>query len=862
MPADLPPTDSPPFRFGRFRLEPARRALLVDGEPARLGARAIDVLVALVQRRDRVVGKNELFDLVWPGLVVEENNLQVHVSALRKLLGAQTIATIPGRGYQFVARLDDEGEPRRGGAPADVAHGVPTAAASRTNLPAHLPALIGRADEIEAVAALVRDNAVVTLAGAAGIGKTALALAVAQLAVDAYPGGVWWVELAALTDPKQVAPLVGRTLGVVGEDGRPSSAAVATALRAQRRLLVLDNCEHVLDAAAALVEALRRAAPQVHVLATSQENLKVAGEQVFRLSPLAVAEGDFDTAAHSGAVELFVARAQAADRGFVLTRENLGAVVEICRRLDGLPLAIELAAARLPLLGVDGVRARLNERFRVLTGGARLAARRHQTLRAAFEWSHDLLTDPEQTVFRRLGVFVGGFSLELAQRVACDERIDGWAVLDHLGVLVDKSLVIAEGRSAPRYRLLETGRAFALEKLEQAGETDEWLRRHALALREALAGFDDAVAREPRFDHLVHRFEPEVDNLRAALAWACGTGGDRETAIALVACSDWLYNELDLLREGWTWCQAVLPWVDASTPLPLAARFRLTAAGLGRVSMRPAHEWVGWARQAAADSRTLGDAVGLYRALCLLGAQTDRIVPHDEAGAYLDEAARIEDPAWSPRLRLRRQSALEWWFDVGGQMEQSRQAGQRHVVLAREAGGVAEVGALSNLADTEYTLGRSDVAIELIRAAIARAAELGRPSAASHAHGNIVPALLDRDDLAGAAEAIRAGRESFVRSLGTAFSLLPYLPALVARRGDHRLAARLIGCADREYGGSGRTMHPPERRARDRLLDELRAALSEDELQALLREGAAWSEDEAFERALADAANAGTKDAR
>ena len=838
------------FRFGRFRLDPVRRVLLADGKPARLGSRAVDILVALVERRDRIVSKNELFDLVWPDVVVEENNLQVHVSALRKLLGAQTIATIPGRGYQFVATLDDH---TASSAPSLAAEPAlpPPAAGPLTNLPALMPSLLGRADETAAVAMLVREHGIVTLAGAAGIGKTALALTVARLGVGAYADGVWLVELASVNDAAHVVPLVGRTLGVMGEDGLPSVQAIAAALRSQELLLVLDNCEHVLDEVASLVEAMRRAATRVRVLATSQENLKVAGEQVFRLSPLAVADADFESAAHSGAVELFVARAQAADRGFVLTPENLAAVIDICRRLDGLPLAIELAAARLPLLGVEGVRAHLNERFRVLTGGARLAPRRHQTLHAAFDWSHDLLSEPEQAVFRRLGVFIGGFSLDLAQRVASGDRIDGWAVLDHLGVLVDKSLVIAEGRAAPRYRLLETGRAFALEKLEQASETDELLRHHALAMHAMIEQFDGAVVREQRFDLLVRDIEPELDNLRAALSWALGASGDRDTAIALVARSDWLCYELGLLREAWHWCQSVLPLIDASVPPALAARFWLAAAGFGRVAMRPAREWVGWARQAAEDYRALGDRVGLYRALCLLGAQTDAIISNEEAGRYLEEAARIEDPAWSPRLRLRRQVTLEWWHDVGGRWPESRDAGLVHLALAREAGGgFVEIGALSNLADTEYVLGNTDRAIELCRESIALAFESSRPWAASHTYANIVPALLERDDFEAAVDAVRAGRETFVRSLGTAFTMLPHLPALAMRRGEHRLAAQLLGCADRAYTGSGRVMHPPERRAHDKLLTDLQAILPATDLEALLREGANWSEDEAFERGL------------
>lgn len=842
------PAPVPDLRFGRFTLRPATRELL-DGETRlRLGTRAFDLLLALAQARGEVVSRETLFERAWPGLVVLDDNLKVQIMALRKLVGAHAIATVPGRGYRFTERLQDD--PAAHSPPSATSDLASSGEVRSSSLPAHLPALFGRAEDLTVAASLLRRHAVVTIAGAAGIGKTSLALHLAQQVRGEFADGAWLIELAAISDPGQVAPLVARSLGIVAQDETVAVATIAAALRSQSMLLVLDNCEHVLDEVVSLVDALTRAAPNVRVVATSQEVLKLGAEQVLRLAPLAVADADADpeAAAQSGAVQLFVARAQAADRGFALTRENLAAVVEICRRLDGLPLAIELAAVRLPLLGLEGTRARLNERFRVLTGGARSRPRRQQTLRAAFEWSHDLLTVPEQTVFRRLGVFAGGFSLELAQDVAADEGIDSWAVLDHLGVLADKSLVITEGRDAPRYRLLESGRAFALEQLVRAGESAALLRRHAQALRALMQAFDAAVASEPRFDALVRRIEPELDNLHAALQWATGVSGDRESAIALCASSDWLWNELAQPREGWHWCRLVRPWIDASTPPALAARFWLAVAGLGRTALQPAREWVEDLRRAAAGFRALGDMVGLYRALCLLGGQSDGLIAHQEARGHLDEAERIEDASWSPRLRLRRQASLEWWLDLDGQLEQARAAGRQHVALAAKSGGVAEVGALSNLADTELALGNVEEAIALCRASIARAAELGRPAAALHTYENLVPALLARGALDAAAQAIRTGRAASVRGIGTAFVLLIHAAALSHLRGDARLAAQLIGCTDHTYARDGRVMHPPERRVRERLLEQLRSVLTEHELVELQREGATWSEDEAFAR--------------
>lgn len=830
-------TENAECRFGRFRLDVLRRVLLVDGKPAKLGARAVDVLIALVLRRDRVVGKNDLFDLVWPGLIVEENNLQVHVSALRKLLGPQAIATIPGRGYQFVAPVDQ-----------DVANSIaPISPAARervtrdrTNLPAQLPPLIGRQAEVEDVTARLRRHALVTLVGPGGIGKTRLALAVARACADVFPDGVWLIDFTALAKPEHVAATVARVLSISLSTKSAARSTIAAALRAQSMLLLLDNCEHVLEEVAALATAIRSHARNVRLLSTSQEPLKLADEQVVRLAPLALppAEGvpNPATFADYGALQLFVARAQAVDHRLQLSSTNLATITEICRGLDGLPLAIELAAARLPLLGIEGVRERLKDRLQLFHSGSRDAPFRQQTLRAALDWSHALLGPAEQLVFRRLGVFVGGFSLELAQRVASDESIEPVAVLDHLGALIDKSLVVASGEARPRYRLLESAREFALEKMEAAGEHDVMRRRHAYAMRALMEDFDAAVVVEPHFDTLASRLEPEFDNLHAALAYSCAVPSNRETAIALVAASDWLWNEYVRFGEGLQWARRVAPWVDESAARPLRARFHLTFAGLCRVALRPASEWVDRARKALAEYRLLGDRVGLYRALCLLGGPSGQLIAGRDIGPLLDEAARLENPDWSPRLRLRRQNALEWWHDLGGRLAEARAAGRLHVKLARQAGGTIEIGALSNLADTEFALGNADEAIALCRESIKRARELGRLTAIFDTYGNMVPALLDRGDLRAAGDAIREGRASFIRGMGTAFVMLVPLAVLVQRHGDPELAASLIGCADRAYREGGQVMHPPERRMRERLLADLQAALSLRRIDELRRD--------------------------
>jgi len=535
------------FAFGRFIVQPSARRLLVDGEPAKLGARAFDVLLALIDRRERLVSKKELLELVWLDVVVEENNLEVQVSVLRKLLGSEVIATIPGRGYRFTQPLD--GAP--GGAPA--ASPPPAAAAAALCPPVQaLPTVFGREDDLGASHALVLAHQVVTVVGASGIGKSTLARALAHRVRDLFGDGVCLVELASVSDASLVATSVGTALQLKLGTQSPIGV-IAQALGARRMLVVLDNCEHLLRAVAELVQALRPAAPGVHWLATSQEPLRLVDEQVFRLGALALpAEEALDAARRAGAVALFEARTRAADPRFALNEDNAGAAIDICRRLDGIALAIELAAARVPLLGLEGLRSRLGERLRVLNSGPRLALARHQTLRAALEWSYGLLTPHQQAVFRRLGVFAGSFALDAAQQVASDEAIDAWAVLDELGALVDKSLVVAEPDTLgePRYRMLETMRQYALDRLDAEGDGDAARTRHVdvyVALAEQAKGELFGAQQ----DQWLIRLDLEHENMLAAHGWCqrLPGGGDRD--MRLVTALGRYWSRRSLLSLGY-----------------------------------------------------------------------------------------------------------------------------------------------------------------------------------------------------------------------------------------------------------------------------------------------------------------------
>ena len=493
--------------FVGFELHPAERRLLVGGRTVALGARAFDVLLALAERRGRVVSKAELLEAAWPGLAVEENNLAVQISTLRKLLGPERIATVAGRGYQFTGEpLPDQAQgqtPQPSAVapttaatashlPAPTAQATAATLAAAGNLPLQRQPLIGRDTELQMLRKLVTTLPVTTVVGAGGMGKTTLALATAQAVAGDFEEGAWLVELAPLTDATQIVPAIIKALRITTDGQGPPERQLAIALRSRELLLVLDNCEQLVDAVGALVTTLLATAAKLRVLVTSQDPLQIAGEHLLRVEPLAAPrEGEPARADLHSAVALFIARARAVDPQFALHDGNAAAVGELCRRLDGMPLAIELAAARVRLLGVQGLLDRIDERLRVLTGGSRAALPRHQTLAAMLAWSHSLLGPVEQVVLRRLAVFVGSFALARAQDVAADDQIDRWAVLDALGVLVNKSLVTADDADPPRYRLLESTRAFALERAAAS-------RRDAGDASTACSGPARAVCRHRR----------------------------------------------------------------------------------------------------------------------------------------------------------------------------------------------------------------------------------------------------------------------------------------------------------------------------------------------------------------------------
>jgi predicted ATPase/DNA-binding winged helix-turn-helix (wHTH) protein len=551
--------------FGRFRVLPHRRELLADGRPIKLGGRAFDVLMALIEARGAVIGKDALMARVWFDRIVEENNLQAQISALRAAFGAERklIRTVPRRGYQFTGeiRILQANPDERAGAGEAAAE--PQSALPPTNLPEPISELIGRDDELREILSLAAAHRLVTLTGPGGIGKTRLGLEVAHRLPPNFVDGVWAIELAPLSDPELVPVAVATALGLELTSGTASPLSVARALRSKQLMLVLDNCEHVVEAAAQMAEALLRADPAARVIVTSREPLRAEGEWVYPVPPLAApAEGspDSEEPFRYGAIRLFVERARAAAPHFSPEARVAAAIVGICRRLDGIPLAIELAAARMATLGIEELAARLDDRFWLLTGGHRTAMPRHQTLRATLDWSYELLTEPERVVLRRLAIFPSGFTLPAASAVATDDEIAASEVVDCVANLVPKSLVTADaGGAMVRYRLLETTRAYSLEKLVQAGEFEAVARRHARRYPDLFEGAEAEAETRPT-DEWLADYGSTIDNLRAALDWAFSPVGDASIGVALTAAAVPLWTHLSLVEECRYRVEQALAW--------------------------------------------------------------------------------------------------------------------------------------------------------------------------------------------------------------------------------------------------------------------------------------------------------------
>jgi len=552
--------------FGPFNLLAGERLLTRGGAPVELGARALDLLIVLVATPNEVVSKKELMARVWPDVRVEEGSLRFHMTGLRKALGdgqggARYITTLAGRGYCFVAPVT-HATSQRGDAPP-----IAPASFPHANLPNRLGRMIGRDADVAALATQLTASHVVTIVGAGGVGKTTVAVAVAHQLSESFGGAALFIDLGMLANPALVSSATASMLGLTvgSDDARPNLIAY---LRDKRVLLILDNCEHLIDAVADLVASLVEAAPQVYILATSREALRTDGEHVYRLDALACPPDDAAITAVElqtfPALQLFVERAAASGAHLDIGDAAAPIIAAICRKLDGVALAIELAARRVESYGLQQTAALLDQHLTLQWQGARTAPPRQRTLQATLDWSFGLLTGSERIVLRRLAVFVGHFTLDAALEVITDAPLDRRSVIGAIDSLVAKSMVATQPVGAMmRYRLLDTTRGYALE-----GQTDEAERstvagRHATYFRRWLEQFgadwstlSTGTERTPHFVAL--------NNVRAALEWSFGATGNLEIGVALAAAAAPVLLEMSLLPECHRWSQRALHVVDGA----------------------------------------------------------------------------------------------------------------------------------------------------------------------------------------------------------------------------------------------------------------------------------------------------------
>jgi predicted ATPase/DNA-binding winged helix-turn-helix (wHTH) protein len=550
-------------RFGPFLLEPARRLLTRDGSPVGLSSRALDILSELTAAPGEILSKVQLLERVWPGVVVDEGALRFHVAALRKALGdgqdgARYIATIAGRGYCFV------------GGEEPVAAGRGEAAFVVPRLPRQLQEMHGREVDLEAVSECLREASVVTIIGPGGIGKTTLAVAVAhQLAARYDP--IAFLDLSGTADPRLVPAMLGQALGLDSPGSDPLGRA-AEHISGRDALVLLDSCEHLIETVASLAQQLVELAPGVRILATSRELLRLDVERVYQLAPLALPcpDDDSEEGMHAAATQLFLRRAAATGAKLSMQPSERALIGTICRRLDGIPLALELAATAVVIYGLKGVADLLGSHFHQLSNGRRSALPRHQTLMATLDWSYDLLSDVERSLFRRLSIFVGGFDIEGAK------AIGGVTGVDVLIDLVCKSLVATDtGASGPRFRMLDTTRAYAALKLAETGEASAIARAHA---EYYLARLEAETTAEPEV------MRAQLANVTAALHWCFGAEGDRDLGFALAAAAAPSWVQLGMHGESRIWAQRAFKDMSVRQrggPGELALRFAYATAVMG-----------------------------------------------------------------------------------------------------------------------------------------------------------------------------------------------------------------------------------------------------------------------------------------
>jgi predicted ATPase/DNA-binding winged helix-turn-helix (wHTH) protein len=828
-PTSAAPDTPPPgavadvIKLGPFEFVPSERQLLRDGQPVELGARAFDLLQVLAEHAGRLVTKETLLERVWPKLVVDENNLPAQIGSLRRVLGAGAIRTVPGFGY----RLELEVVRPTCAMQAQAASATAAAPLPVRAVSSRLTPLIGRDRDLKALETALGHARCVTVVGAAGIGKTRLAQEVLARTVAATARQSAWVDLAPLTQLRHVASAIALAVGVTLPDRGGGFAALEQALAQVPLLLIFDGAEHLAtELASALAQLLARTG-ELRALITSQVPLGVPGETVFRLGPLAIDEGAESGAdGASGAVALFAQRATAADRRFALTSANRAAVAEICRRLDGNPLALELAAARVPALGVSALLGHLGDRLRLLKSSAAVEDAHHGALQAAFDWSYRLLSPAEQHVFNRLGVFAGSFSLDSAARCVADASTDSCDAIDLISRLVDRSLVNALPSDSPRYALSETARLYALARLRDAGEEQAARRGMGVAMLELL---DRAYVQYWSEDEALWlaRYEPELENVRSALCWAAAH--EPELAVTLFGSAWPLLFEADLNAEGRHGYHNTVGLLSDALPRPRVARFWEAIATFESTRQCDRARYA--AELAARMHADTGDLQARYYALMLLASNWR--IDNEAARAAFDTARTLEEPTWPARLLgfgVLTEGAL---LLTRGEFALARAAYQSALRVSLTVSERQALAATAEIVELDVACGDPVAALQLARPLVDRLRHSSRSGVRFGLLVATLQALLQTGELQ---EARAIGCE--ILEVGTRlepgklYMALDAMAQLAYAEKRYTVAARIAVCADAAY-----TLHGQgERRLTEA---RLRAQIE----TCLARElGASWRE--------------------
>ncbi len=819
--SDSRPAATPPealagvIKIGPFELVPAERQLLRDAQPVELGARAFDLLQVLAEQAGRLVTKATLLERVWPKLVVDENNLPAQIASLRRVLGAAAIRTVPGFGYRLELEVV---RPTPAMPPGPAPPGAPAPLPVRV-VASRLTPLIGRDRDLQALQTTLEGARCVTVVGGAGIGKTRIAQEVLARIMAAPGRQAAWVDLWPVAQLRHVPSAVALAVGVTLPDRGDGLAALQLALAQTPLLLILDGAEHLAtELAPALAELLARTG-ELRALVTSQVPLGVPGETVFRLGPLEVNEPDQPGAPEtaSGAVALFAQRATAADRRFALTSANRAAVTEICRRLDGNPLALELAAARVPALGVSALLERLGDRLKLLKSSAAIDDEHHGALQAAFDWSYQLLSPAEQRAFNRIGVFSGGFSLDSAAHSVAEGPMDGCDAIDLISRLVDRSLVNALPSDPPRYALSETARLYALARLAAAGEEQAARRGMAAAMLELL---DRAYGQYWSEDEALWlaRYEPELENVRSAITWAAAN--EPGLAVALFGSAWPLLFETDLNAEGRHSSHHTVGLLSDGLPRARVGRFWEATATFESTRQCDRARYA--AELAAHMHADTGDQQARYYALMLLASNWR--IDNEAARAAFDTARALEDPAWPARvlgLGALTEGAL---LVTRGEFAGARGAYQRALRVSFTVSERQALAATAEIVELDVACGNPVAALQLARPLVDRLRHSTRSGVRFGLLVATLQALLQTGELQ---EARAIGYE--ILELGTRleparlYTALDAMAQLACAEKHYAVAARIAACADAAYALHG---HGERRLTEARLRAQIETSLA------------------------------------